>query len=356
MMTRRGLLACGAGAIAFAQSGDEVRRILSDRIDRDHQSLGIVVGVVDGNGRRVVSHGDVQAESLFEIGSITKVFTALLLADMVERGEVALRDPVAKYLPEGAKMPQRGPRPITLEDLATHMSGLPRVPANLSPKNLMNPYAGYTVERLYEFLRAYSLPRDPGTKWEYSNLGAGLLGHVLSRRTGMDYATLVRLRICGPLDMTSTWTSVPPEMKSRAAMGHNRALQPVGNWDFDVLAGAGALWSCAGALLEFVAANLGQKKSGLAPAIAAMLKVRFETGYGQMGQVLGWQTSKGPDGDLFWKDGGTFGFSSFMGFDPKGRRGVVVLSDAGTGAVDIGLHLLDARNLLNKFPATGAGA
>jgi serine-type D-Ala-D-Ala carboxypeptidase/endopeptidase len=274
----------------------------------------------------------------------------------VERGEVALHDPVSKYLPEGVKVPQRGPRPITLEDLATHMSGLPRVATNLSPKNLLNPYAGYTAERLYEFLRTYTLPREPGSKWEYSNLGAGLLGHVLARRAGMDYETLVRLRICGPLDMTSTWVNVPPEAQSRAVAGHNRALQPIVNWDFDVLAGAGALWSDAGDMLEFAAANLGQKKSGLAPAMAAMLKVRKETGMGKMGQALGWQTLQREEGDLIWKDGGTFGFSSFIGFDPRNKRGVVVLSDAGAAVVDLGFHLLDPRSPLSKFPATGAGA
>src|SRR5436190_855672 len=145
MITRRGLLACGAGAIAFAQSDDEIRRILSDRIERDRQALGIVAAVVDAQARRVITQGDVKPDSLFQIGSVTKVFTALLLADMVERGEVALRDRVSKYLPEGVKVPQRGPRPITLEDLATHMSGLPRVPTNLSPKNLLNPYVGYTA-------------------------------------------------------------------------------------------------------------------------------------------------------------------------------------------------------------------
>jgi D-alanyl-D-alanine-carboxypeptidase/D-alanyl-D-alanine-endopeptidase len=354
-MTRRGFVLLGAGAMAFAQSDDEVRRILSDRIVRDRQALGIVAGVIDERGRRVVAQGDVQPDSLFEIGSITKVFTALLLADMVERGEVALGDPVSKYLPEGVKVPQRGGRVITLEHLATHMSGLPRVPTNISPKNLLNPYAGYTAERLYEFLREYSLPRDPGSKWEYSNLGAGLLGHALSRRAGIDYETLVRLRICGPLDMTDTWQTVPPESKSRVATGHNRALQPIGNWDFDVLAGAGAFWSTAENLLEFVAANLGQKKSGLAPAMAAMLKVRVATGLGDFGQALGWQTAKGTDGELIWKDGGTFGFSGFIGFDPKLRRGVVVLSNTGTGVVDLGLHLLDSRNPLSKFPPrTGA--
>ena len=340
-----------AGASASAQTDDEIRRILSDRIERDRQSLGIVAGVIDRQGRRVIAYGDVRPDSLFEIGSITKVFTALLLADMVQRAEVSLDDPVSKYLPEGVNVPQHGPRPITLRDLATHMSGLPRLPTNLSPPDLMNPYAAYTAQKLYEFLNTFELPRDPGSKWEYSNVGFGLLGHVLARRGGMDYETIVRLRICGPLDMTGARMVVPSNMQARAVTGHNPDLQPVPKWDWDVLAGAGGFWSTAGDLLDFLAANLGLKQSGLAPAIAAMLKDRVAIGKVDVGQALGWQTLSRNGVELIWTDGQTFGFSGFIGFDPETGRGVVVLSDAGTGVIDLGMHLLDSRNPLRKFPA-----
>ena len=162
------------------------------------------------------------------------------------------------------------------------MSGLPRVPTNLSPKNLLNPYVDYTAERLYEFLGTYTLAARPRVEVGIFEPGRGTARARPSRRAGIDYETLVRLRICGPLDMTSTYATRAPELKSRAATGHNRALQPIANWDFDVLAGAGAFWSDAGDLLEFVAANLGEKKSGLAPAMAAMLKVAVRDGIGQM--------------------------------------------------------------------------
>lgn len=337
-------------AIAFAQPEDEIRRILADRIHRDRQSSGIVAATIDGDvRRRVIAEGDIKPDSLFEIGSVTKVFTALLLADMDQRAEVALDDPVQKYLPAGVTMPKRGSRAITLRDLATHMSGLPRVPTNLSPKSLADPYVDYTPAKLYDFLRTYELPRDPGSKWEYSNLGAGLLGHVLARRTGMDFGTLVRLRISNELDMTETCAVVPDWLKTRAATGHNAAQAPAPNWHWDALAGAGALWSTAGDLLNFVAANLGLKPSGLAPAMESMRKVRIPIDGGAIGQALGWQTFHRNGVELFWKDGGTWGFSSFVGFDPKARRGVVVLSDSGTGVSDIGLHLLDERNPLRKF-------
>jgi CubicO group peptidase (beta-lactamase class C family) len=344
-------LLLSAGVAAFAQTDDEVRQVLSDRIDRDRQSLGIVVGLIGPEGRRVIAHGDVRPDSLFEIGSITKVFTSLLLADMVERGELALDDPVEKYLPKGVRMPVQGSRPITLQDLATHMSGLPRLPDNLSPKLMANPYAEYDADKLYRFLGGYKLPRAPGAKWEYSNLATGLLGHVLEIRTGSTFETLVRLRIANQLDMRSTWVRVPDSMRSRLATGHNALRQPVPNWDWQALAGAGALWSSAGDMLEFLAANLGYKNSALAPAMAAMLKLRAATGVPNFGQALGWQTLAREGVELIWKDGGTFGFSSVIAFDPKTRRGVAVLSDTFTlaGVVDIGLHLLDSRFPLQSF-------
>jgi serine-type D-Ala-D-Ala carboxypeptidase/endopeptidase len=353
VMLPRGLLLLAAGAIAFAQSDDEIRRLLSDRIDRNRKASGIVVGVIDPQGaRRVIAHGDVKPDSLFEIGSITKVFTALVLTDMVERGEVRLSDPVQKYLPDGVRMPRRG-REITLEDLGTHMSGLPRLPTNFAPRNLADPYAGYTAERLYEFLRSYDLTREPGTKWEYSNLGSGLLGHVLSRRAGSDFETMTRLRIFGPLDMMNTWMRLPRHLEERMAVGHSVQLQPVPAWNWDVLAGAGAFWSGADDLLEFVAAALGHKPSGLAPAMSAMLKVRHPVN-ADMGQAIGWNTLKLPATEIVLKDGGTYGFSSVIAFDPKRRTGLVVLSNAFGGVVDLALTLVERASTRHTGSPAGS--
>jgi len=219
-------------------SDTEVRQILVDRIDRDHQSVGIVVGLVGSTGRRVIAYGAVDkggtrplnGDTIFEIGSVTKVFTSLLLANMAARNEVALSDPIAKYLPSQVKVPERGGRSITLQDLSTHTSGLPRLPTNFSPKDPSNPYADYSVDQLYQFLSSVQLTHDIGSQYEYSNLGGGLLGHLLARRAGMDYEALVRSRITGPLGMTSTSIMLVPEMKARLAAGHDQMLQPTANW------------------------------------------------------------------------------------------------------------------------------
>lgn len=342
-------------ACARAQSDSEIRKILSERIDSYHQGVGIVVGVVDSRGRRIISYGaldqgdkpPLNGDTVFEIGSTTKVFTSLLLADMVRRGEVALSDPVAKFLPPGVKVPERGGRSITLLDLATQSSGLPGLPTNLTPKDAANPYADYSVDQLYQFLGTYQLTRDIGAQYEYSNLGVGLLGHALARRAGMDYEALVRSRICGPLEMESTQITLSPEMKARFAVGHNQDLKPVANWDLPTLAGAGALRSSVNDMLAFVAANLGYRQTPLAPAMAAMVAERRPTGTPGMEIGLAWHIFTVPD-EIVWHNGGTGGYRSFMGYSAKSRVGVVVLSNAFTGAGvdDIGLHVLDSNRPL----------
>jgi len=338
-------------------SDAEIRKILVDRIDVQKQSVGIVVGVIEPSGRRIVSYGQLakndprplNGDTLYEIGSITKVFTSLLLAEAVERGEVALTDPVGKFLPAKVTMPERGGRSITLQDLATHTSGLPRMPDNFTPKDPANPYADYSPENLYAFLSGYQLTRDIGAAYEYSNLGGGLLGHALTLRAqATDYESLVRARVIAPLGLTSTAITLSPELKARLAAGYGPTLQPVANWDLAALAGAGALRSTTNDLLTFLAANLGYVKTPLAPAMAAMLKVRRPTTAPNLAVALGWHVFSVHDKEIVWHNGGTAGYRTFIGFDPKARVGVVVLSNAGTpaGPDDIGRHLLDAASPL----------
>ena len=333
----------------------EIRMILADRVGAENLGIGMVVGVIDAKGRRIVSYGGLakddkrplNGDTIFEIGSATKVFTSLVLMDMVQKGEVAVTDPVSKYLPASVKMPERNGKKITLGDLATQSSGLPRLPSNLHPKDEMNPYADYTTDQLYEFLSGYQLTRDIGAQFEYSNLGVGLLGHVLSLRAGMDYEAMVKARILRPLGMKSTGVTLTPDMKARLALGHGPSLDAVPNWDIGVLAGAGALRSSANDMLTFLAANLGDTKTPLAAAMAEQISIRRPAGP-DMEIAYGWLIQK--KNSIFWHDGGTGGYRAYMGFDPKSRAGVVVLSNIATaaGTDDIGMHLLDASYPLPK--------
>ena len=331
----------------------EIRRLLVQRVDAQKQTVGIVVGVLEPAGRRVVFYGHpaknadrpLDGDSVFQIGSVTKVFTSLLLADMVQHRQVALDDPAAKYLPKGVTMPRRGTSTITLRHLATHTSGLPRDPLNPSSSDPDNPYLGYSIDQLYQFLSTYQLTREIGSQYEYSNLGGGLLGHVLARRAGMDYATLVKSRICDPLGMNSTRATVSPEMEMRLVTGHNENLKAVSPLDLPVIPGAGCLRSTAADLLAFLAAILGYVKTPLAPAISAMLDVRHPTGVPGLEIALGWHVSTTGHREIVWHNGGLGGCGSFIGYDPKNRLGVVVLSNSETPGVadEIGRSLLERR-------------
>src|SRR6266542_236509 len=334
----------------------EVRSILQDRVDRAKKSVGIVVGLVDDKGTRIICYGKpsresaqiVDGDSVFEIGSVTKVFTAILLADMVERGEVSLNDPISKYLPKSVKTPTRDGKEITLRDLSSQISGLPRMPSNFAPKDNQNPYADYSVEQMYAFLSGYTLTRDIGAKYEYSNYGVGLLGHILALRAGTDYETLVRTRIAQPLRMDNTRIKLTPDMQARLAHGHGPALKPVTNWDLPTFAGAGALRSTANDMLKFIAANLGLNQSPLLAAMQKTHQPQHDTGIPDLEIGLGWHILKKFDTEIVWHNGGTGGYHSFIGFDKKKRKGVVVLSNSTSDIDDIGRHVLESQYALAK--------
>ena len=211
----------------------------------------------------------------------------------------------------------------------------------MNRKDRANPYADYSVDDLYAFLSGYILPRDPGSEVEYSNLGAGLLGHVLSYRAGTDYESLVRSRITQPLGMPDTGITLSSAQKQHLATGHNAMLAPVAHWDIPTLAGAGALRSSVNDMLTFLEAFLSYKESTLAPAMKTMLEIHRPVGKGMFEIGLAW----GILGEIAWHDGGTGGFGSFIGYDPKIRVGVAVLSNAFTvnGVGDIAMHLLNPK-------------
>jgi len=335
---------------SLAPKAAAIHRILADRVDRDRQGVGIVAGVYEATGPRTVVYGRLQQggppvspTTTFEVGSITKVFTALLLADMVQRGEVALDDPVARYLPPDVRVPERG-RAITMEDLATHRSSLPADPPNLHPKDPANPLADYTVADLSAFLSGYVLPTDVGTRYEYSNVGVALLGLALAQRAGHSYADLIHDRIAVPLGLSRTRVGIGPEPSLEFAPGHSYLLEPVPNWTMPAFEASGGLISSADDLLAFLSAMLRYRQTPLAGAMALMTRTRRPANDPSRETALGWDVLiLEPGYEFLFKDGATGGYRSFLAFDESSRTGVVVLSNAATraGVVDIGMHVLN---------------
>lgn len=347
-----GVAAQSGGALTSHFPSSEALTTLVRTQLEQRKLTGMVIGLLESDGStRIVSLGHPGPEarplggrSLFEIGSMTKAFTATLLADMVARGEVSLQDPVSKFLPSTVTVPSRGGREITLVDLATHHSGLPRMFVDFTPADPANPYADFTVEKMYEYLSRYELPRDVGSKGEYSNLGVGLLGHALTRVTNRSYEAIVRERILDPLEMRMTGISLAGEMRDWMVKGHNRRGQVVPLWDAPAIAGAGALRSNAEDLLKFVAANVGPPTSRLQRAMRESHAIQ-KPAPGNAAIGLAWQVFTYGDEITIRHSGGTGGFQSFMGFDPKKRVGAVVLINTTSGdrndAQNIGMHLIN---------------
>jgi len=346
------LLSASAVTNAAAPATDaDIMDMVKTRVDVDQAGTGIVLGIIDAQGSRVLAYGKlsadgapVDADSIYEIGSITKVFTATLLSDMARRGEVSLDDPAARYLP--VKLPVVGERQITLADLSSQLSGIPGIPTNLAPKDDNNPFADYTVPQLYEFVSGFTPTRAAGEKYEYSNAGVGLLGHILTLRAKTDYETLVRQRITGPLGMNDTAIVLTPVMRHHLAIGYGMPGMSVANWDMPVLAGMGALRSSTADMLKFLGANMGLGKSTLYGAMQATHQARHAL-EGKPGQsiALGWHVLEQNGSRIVWHNGGTAGYRTYIGFDEVTRRGVVLMSNSHMGSDDI------ARRALNSaFP------
>lgn len=341
---------------AALPSDAEILAIIKQRVD-DKRSAGIVVGVIDADGRqRIVSYGDpgpgqppLDGNTVFEIGSISKVFTSTVLAELVQEGKVRLEDPAQRYLPATVHLPTRNAKEITLGNLAMQNSGLPRMPSNFTPANQANPYADYTVQQMYDFLSSYQLTRDPGAEFEYSNLGVGLLGHILSRVTGMSYEDMERQRVWQPLGMRNTAITFTPSMKAHLAVGHDPQGNVTANWDIPTLAGAGAIRSTTNDMLKFLDANLHPERGVLQRAMGFAHTERAAAG--NMGIGLNWLSlHAGPD-TIVWHNGGTGGYRTFIGFDPARKTGVVVMTNSGNeGADDVGFHILNSRLPLMPKP------
>ncbi|MFF5446387.1 serine hydrolase domain-containing protein [Streptomyces sp. NPDC012888] len=317
-------------------------RHTADRLARRH--VGVVVAAVAGGHVEIAGAGTTGATgggtpdsgTLFEIGSVTKTFTGLALARMAVAGTVRLDDPLAALLPDGTAVPSRDGQEITLRHLATHTSGLPRLPKGMLIRALLrpgtpDPYAGCTADVLLAGLARTRLRATPGRRVHYSNLGAGLLGLALAHRAGTTYEELVTDEVSAPLGLHDTAVSVAGTRAGRLAQGHDARRRPTPPWHLADLAGAGGLWSTATDLTAYLRAQLdGGGPAELAEAIRLSREVEHRTNRFTW-QHLGWAAHRlhpSQGGHLqIWHNGGTGGFSSFAGFDPETGTAVAVLSN-----------------------------
>ena len=309
---------------------------------------GVVIGVYDHGQSKVFAYGTAQPDSMFEIGSLTKTFTGLILAQMVQQKKVSFDDPVRNFLPEGTVIKPLGAE-ITLLDLATQHSGLPRMPDNFHPANGANPYVDYHAAQMYDYVNKHGVGRANDTIFLYSNFGFGLLGTALSLRAGIPYGQLVRNQVTAPLHMDDTLITLSSTQQARLIQGHDAQNHPAGRWDFDVFAGAGALVSTASDMLKYLEANLHPEKfatpetpigagaaadspsSTISAAFALDHQLRA-SGIGPAKVALAWLYNE--QTKIYFHDGGTGGYSSFAAFLPADDRAIVVLynrSDVATG-------------------------
>lgn len=341
------ILPASARGQQFFPADDDLRLMLRYLVE-DGEAPGIVVGILEADGStRVVEYGDagdaarpLGERSVFEIGSINKTFTGVLLADLVARGVVRLDDPVARYLPAGQRVPSRNGREITLLDLATHYSGLPRLPDNHTPADMRNPYADFTIEKLYAFLSSHELRRDPGAEGEYSNLGFGLLGHALARAAGTSYVDLVRDRILAPLGMDMTGYALEGDVAAWMVTGHDNAGAATPYWfATEAIHGAGGLRSNADDMLAYLDANAGAPRNDLERTMRAAHAFRRDV-EDEHSIGLGWQRVRVGDRTIVNHGGGTGGFSTYIAFDSASGAGFVMLANQTAFGDDFGMDFL----------------
>ncbi|GEM_PF-164316 len=327
---------------------------------------GVVVVLVEGDA--VVTRGfglastetgkAPDADSVFQIGSITKTFTGALLADAVLSGKMTLSDPVQAYLPAGVTIAQVGERPMTIEDLATHRSGLPRLEPDFAPADPADPYADIDEAKLWRTVSNVQPARAPGAAFEYSNLGYGLLGALIARAQGKSYADLVAEKIFTPLGMAHSSARLPDALRAQAAQGYGSDGAPVPFWTFDAVPGLGAINSTAKDMTAYLRASMAAaagraEETPLGHALTLALTPRADVA-APGGPRIGFAWVSPPDGRLAMHDGGTYGFSSQIAFRTDGSRGVLVLANRlQTEMVSgIGNHLLDPAAPLPRIVKT----
>jgi CubicO group peptidase (beta-lactamase class C family) len=309
-------------------------------------TVGLCIGVIKngitstyGYGETIKGAGKIpNADNFFEIGSITKTFTAILLAYYVDEGKVKLTDPITKFLPDSvAANPEL--QSITLLNLINHTSGLERIPDNLIPHatDPLNPYKDYTIKLLSDYLKTCQLKSKPGTQYAYSNLGVGLLGSILEGISQESFERMVTEVICKPLGMYSTAQYLNPLLAPRFVQVYNAQGDATPAWDFDVLAACGALRSTLNDMLLYTNANLHPGTDKLSKAIALTHKITFSK---DVKIAMAWHIITVNGIDYIYHNGITNGSNCFLAFNPQKNIAVVVLSNAVESTDGVGTDIL----------------
>ncbi len=358
--TRRRLLQTTAGAAALAwaacaraQTGAAQDGGLANtlRARVAQQGVGLSAAVVDGASVQFHAAGvrtagqatPTDADTLYEYGSITKTFTALLLADMVLRKELTLDGAVEAVLPNKLALRDSQGVPIQWADLATHRSGLPRLPANMKDTSSADPYIAYSRENLWTFLSSWKAERARDAQWEYANLGYGLLAEALALRAQRSYDDLLQERVLKPLGLEAMTLALRNKPITGLLPGHDAQGKPTSNWRFDAMAGAGALVGSARSLARYAQAAIGAFDHPLKEAFALTMQRRADGPAPINPMGLGWVIAPLDGRQLVTHDGGTGGFSSSLVIDPSRRRAALVLANAQVPVNDLSIHALEPR-------------
>ncbi|MES2732468.1 MAG: serine hydrolase domain-containing protein [Bacteroidota bacterium] len=304
-------------------------------------NVGVVVGVINKGVKTTYTYGEkeigkrdlVTTQMFFETASVTKTFTALALADMHLKGELNLDDPIENYLPATVKVPSRNGKKITLKQLANHTSGLPADPSNVDTE-AFNKYKDYTEEKMYTFLSGYELPRDPGSEYQYSNVGYGLLGQIMSIKNKSSYFEVISSRILQPLGMANTNVQLTEAQKLNLAQGHNgnEKVEPWAPYQQNIFQGTGALYSTMDDMLIFLQANMDPKSTPLQKAAELTQQIN-NIPFGVLtwranGIGMAWGEFVIAEQKILSKSGGNGGFTSFIGFNKATQTGVVILANS----------------------------
>ena len=353
-----GLLAGTARAEIAPETRARIDEMASAPV-RKGEVPGLIVGVMRGSDRFVRGYGEIavgsgvrpNAQTVWEIGSITKTFTAMLLAIYVQRGVVSYNDPLQKYVPDWVKVPSYGGREIRLIDLATHTSGLPKDPR-------LGGRSQLSVDEMYRMTSAYRLTRAPGERFEYSNWGFALLAHALERATGKDYQQLVESDICVPLGLTDTRIALTPDELARQAQGYGPAgmPKPHDNPTWPAFNGAGALRSTMDDMMRYLGFNMGQMNTPLSALLPDLQRPLHAGGMPGTSVGLAWQMfeMRGTSNLVIWKNGAASGFFSYIGFVRNTGTGAVVIANrkakVGRIAIQI-LRMLNGANVVEPQPS-----